>query len=739
MTAPVPDLISTSQVGSYEVWVYPYGVGTPEAAVNVTFVRDAPTGIGTMDTTDPFGPGAADLVFPSVSMLDAVGTNDLWWLLPEADVDVVFVPASTDDPVYRWEGYMVSFSFSAADAGSTLTVSCLGAGHQVDNYLAKPEYVYQPIPYEVAIARQFENHPDLRLAPLRVEWPDWWATRFSVADYANKPLYLRPIGLTDGQLWSGMVTRSTGSFDQALTGYIQGLLANMYSEYGQFTIDIDEGRRPVLRHRTRKTAPDATTLIVDILTPGVKVSPVKDFSQRLNVVYGQGKSLNGSTFSGMRQSADGSRIFYEPMAYRRSVHPLEQNDWYDRSIMRKEVNLSFYEGLAESEAQVIARKHLQRFSDPGVTGTIELRSDPWMGTDYFSRHLIRAGMAIQVTGLFGQPEGVLFHITDCSVTAEATSLTVDSKFRDALTVNEVRMRTRDSLAPVRMLTVGQYKPNIPDMLFPWSYADGSGYVPKTATPLFQTATGEVGIPEQMIFAGVNVSFPWEEITTRRPPKDPQWTDCYIHIPPASSNADDNWANSHSGLADFKAFPVRMSQAGEARLVQFAAFDANGNLLKVPFHVSFYRTNGVSYTSMPMMGLDDEAANPPYLAGQHYPFFQRAWEQIDEQGVTLNPETGRVVTTAQILAGWGNYYEKAGYWPTSSLIAGNTPTGLFVDETGFSWDLTDAVYGVDPQRSAEDNAKDPNRADIWCMVYCDAQATQDVYFLGRIWRKEPGTA
>jgi hypothetical protein len=735
---PVPELIDNAPVGSYEIWVYPYGAASQQAAFNATFVREAPTMIGSMQTQDPFGPAAADLTFPAVTMLDAIGSDDLWWLLPEADVDIVFIPATSDDVAYRWEGYMTSFAFTPTDAGSSLTVSCLGAGRQVDNYLAKPEYVYQPIPYEIAIARQFEGHPDLRLAPLKVEWPTWWDTVFTLADYAAKPLYLRPIGLTDGQPWSGMVTRATGSFEQALTGYIQGLLANMYSEYGQWTVDIDEGRQPVLRHRTRKAAPDATTLVVDILTPGIRVTPTKDFSQRLNVVYGQGKALNGSTFSGMRSSADGARIYYEPMAFRRSVHPLEQNDWYDRSIMRKEVSLSFYEGLAESEAQVIARKHLQRFADPGVTGTIELKSDPWMGSGYFSRRLIRAGMSIQVMGLFGSPDGVLFHITDCTVTADSTSLTVDSKFRDQLTVSEVRMRTRDALAPVRMLTLGAYKPAIPDMLFPWSYADGSGFVPKTSTPIF--SAGEVQIAEVSIFGGLqNVGFPWEDLTTKRPPSDPAWTDCYIHIPPASANADENWANSHSGLADFKAFPVRMSQAGEARLVQFAAFDKDGHVLKVPFHVSFYRTNGVSYSSMPMMGIDDEAANPPYLAGQHYPFFRRAWESIDEQGVTLNPETGRVVPSAQVLAGWGNFFEKAGYWPTTSLAPGAQPTGLFTDETGFSWDLTDAVYGVDPQRSPQENAQDPNRADIWCMVYCDAQLTQDVYFLGRIWRKGPGTA
>lgn len=100
---------------------------------------------------------------------------------------------------------------------------------------------------------------------------------------------------------------------------------------------------------------------------------------------------------------------------------------------------------------------------------------------------------------------------------------------------------------------------------------------------------------------------------------------------------------------------------------------------------------------------------------------------------------QAVATAQLIAGYGTFYEKAGFWPSSSSDAGATPTGLLSESGGWSRDLTDAVYGVDPQRSAQQNLADPNRADIQVMIYCDAQLTQDVYFLGRIYRKEPGTA
>jgi hypothetical protein len=143
--------------------------------------------------------------------------------------------------------------------------------------------------------------------------------------------------------------------------------------------------------------------------------------------------------------------------------------------------------------------------------------------------------------------------------------------------------------------------------------------------------------------------------------------------------------------------------------------------------------------MPSLGISDEPDNRPYKAGQHYPFFKRAWEEYAEDGTQLNPDLVGAVSTAQIIIGYGNFYEKAGFWPGTSAVAGAEPTGLLSDSGGFSWDLTDAVYGVDPQRSADENLRYPNRADVYVMVYCDAQLTQDVYFLGRIYRKEPGTA
>jgi hypothetical protein len=804
------------------------------SGVDVTKFRGAPTRVDSLTTTDPFGPAAAGLTFPAVTVLDKIGTGDLEWLRPEADVDIVFT-GEGPGAYGAWAGYLASFDYAEEGPNVVLSVSCKGAMTQADNYLAKPEYLYRPIPYERAIARQFEDRLDLRLAPMRVEWPSWWTAKFNSSDrnYANRP-WMVPEEVANGALWSAMVTRETGSWEPVLTGYVQGLLANMWTDRGQFTLVLDAGRIPVLRHRDHLTQPDASTLVVDVMHPGVKVTPSMDYTQRIGAVYVQGRSLNGDTYTGMQVSADGTSTWYQPAAASRLVHPgeAEYNEWLDLSVMRREVMLSFSEGLTYEEAQAAALRHQQRFATPGVTANITLTSDPLREGVLFPRQGITAGMSIQARSLLGRADGVLFHITECSQSHDGTvSLTVDSLYRDQLTVDQVRKRGRDSLTIARTLsTSGTYSPKIPDLLFPWSYANGSGAMPFG----MHTIVGKLG-PEAVSkdpagYKGdpYEVPFPWEEYTTRFPPSS--HSSKYIAIGPKDDIANMNWANvkrrgaksDAANLSAFKAYPVRLSAKGEIRLVQFAAYDRTGHVKKVPFHVSLYYQSGVSYTHMPKIptdayrkittaatvavkqgsktvtvtklprghglgvgeyvGIDSKGAADPlgvdgewpvltssttsitfelaanwtaaaasvtatvseryskngaYSAGQYYPFFPEAWERVLPTGQIPGfvKQVG-VNDTATLIAGWGTGFEKAGFWPRSSL--GKTDadaTGLLVDETGFSYDFTGRDSGVNQYNSQAKNMKTPDRITAFVMVYCDADAVAGTYFMGRMYRKE----
>ena len=730
MTAPSAYPVDTVTGGHWQVFVYPDGARVAASmdmdALDITFFRDMPTKVVSKASADPFGPTTAVLSFPKITVFDKKGQGDLWWCVPEADVDICWV---VDGAVAdRWQGFFASFEYGTDVAGSTLTITCQGAMFQLDHFLAKPEYLYAPITFESAILRQFYERPSLRLGPPKITWPSWWSKTYTPDEALIARPWLIPTDMRTGQKWSGMLTRYTGQFEQSLTGYVQQLLSSMHTERGQFTLLLDDGRIPVLKHRDWVKRANVETLVVDLLWPGVSLSSLsEDHSQKMTTVYSRGKTLAGVTYSGMQVSNDGRRTTYEPYASRRDVHPQEDNSALDTTMMRREVQLQAADGMTEADARLQARMHLQRFADPGVTGSLTLSVDPLRNGVLFPRQMITAGMHVLVRNLFGSPDGMLMHITDASMSEDMTvSLTLDSKFRDQLTVEEVRLRGRDALTPTRMLTTGAWQPEVQDILFPWSYERGAGFIPMGSEALFRDASDEL-------------TFPWESWTTTHPPKDPQWRDFYIRIGPKSSNASDNWSCPviPEGEDAKVAHPVLMSAAGSSKLIQVAAFDEDGNVLPVGFHFSIWAATAVSPSSTPSL-IDEYDGMNGYEAGQYYPFWPGAWESMDANGQLWNV-TAQAEPSSGLIIAWGNYYEKAGYWPSASSVTGATPTGLFVDESSFSWDLTqgDVAY-VNAYEPASINSADVTRASLYVLVYCDEQLTEEVFFLGRIFRAEPGT-
>lgn len=340
-------------------------------------------------------------------------------------------------------------------------------------------------------------------------------------------------------------------------------------------------------------------------------------------------------------------------------------------------------------------------------------------------------MTVRLPKVFGSPEGMLFHITATShdFSSQITTITIDSKYRDALTVAEVRTRGRDSLQVARMLIGGKYQPPVDDQLLPWNYATGSGFIP-----------GGSNLSSVRLFKNMppDVLFPWTDWTTTHPPKLAAWKSCYIRIGPASNNADKNWSGLTNKAGSPTGIPIRMSQKGTIRLLQLAAYDRDGNVLPVPFHFSLYYSSGVNPSSTPMMPTSFESRYPPYKGGQHYPFFPQAWENYNLDGTLIGPDQPQhgADSGAAIINAWGNNYEKAGYWP-SSQAGGGSPTGLLVDETPWAFDCTtlgDAVF--DPY-SATANLTNPLAGMVYAMIYCDAQLSHEVFFAGRMFRTEPG--
>lgn len=703
----------------YRVFVQAPG----DTPVDVTFFRGSPTQVGTLTSTDPFGDASASLSFPGITIMDRPGAGDLWWWVPLANVDILIYNAA-GTVVRCWEGYLASEDFS----NDTQTVACKGAMFQADDFLAKPSFPQFPVPYELLIkdALNPANQPSLRTHPLRVEFPVDWHT--VVPNLDDTPAYLKPWGVAPGEMWTGMTTRSTGGWDGVLTGQVQSLLALMHTESGgQWTISKRDGRQPVLHVREYLSEPTEETYEVYAGVHGVNVSFSRDFTQSSNVVFAQGSDLAGSTYSGMQVTSDGATTYYSPFSASPNVFPADaSNARLIPGMMRKEQVLKLPSGIDEPAAREIAATQIRKFADPGLTGSIELMTDPIRNGNAISRFLIRAGDTIVVRGLRGTD--VLFHVGEVAMdfSSERVTLTVDTKFRDAITIHEVRARTRDALDPVRLLQVGRYSNTIQDLIKPWSYTEGSGVIPSggsfDATKLFQ-----VHMP-------TNERFPWTETTKRYPPKsNPEF---YIRVPARDANADNNWSGVTRDNRTGMGVPIKMAQSGSIRLSQIAAYDADGNLKPVHFFFGVYGSSGISPLSMPMVppAADGVGMLRPYPQGQRYPLFEGAFEAVRPDG-TEQPNKNYLPADgiAQAIA-WGTFHEPAGYSP-GRYSQGNGKTGMLTDETTWSFD-TSGQPGFD-KYSVEGTAKNPTAGMVYALVYCDDSET-DTFFLGRFFRQEPGS-
>lgn len=723
-------------LGYFRTWARPPGGVRRE----ITIVRNAPIQISSVNTTDPFTDETAQINLPQVTLFDNPGSGDLDWLVPDCDIDIVWENTGYYDFEWRWEGHIVAFNMGQSGSDMSFTVDLKGALYALDNYLAIPSFPKRPIPYEILIAKAFDqtDHP-ARLGNFRINFPEWWDLRvpeFNSPEYLS---FLKPWGVATGQLWTGFTSRSTGSWEPLLTGHVQSLLTVMFAEGGsQWSVRNIGNRRPELYLRTIPEADDGDIIEIDIGSPGVSIDVSKDYTQRATVIYGQGVDEAGISYSGMEVAPDGKTTTYKPFAYSPIVYPRKKNPRFRTTVMPKETMIRFQDGVDQASAMKIAQGQLHRFAEPGITGSITLQTDArFSDGGLCPRMLIKAGCTVRINGLFGQREGILVHVTHTSANFDelTNSLTFDSKYRDQLTVEEVKARTRDALTPMRALQVGKYSNTVQDLILPWSYKEGSGCVPLESKEFFLEK-----LPS-------TAEFPFEDYTTQYPPSNPAYRPYYIRINPTNvNNSSKNWSGVARDGQQIMSIPIRMGQAGDIRLTQFAAYDKDGHVLPVRFHVSVYYNNGVAYDAMPNFPDDPDSAGIKFLkpqgltvsykAGQANPFFEGAWEQVNQDGTQYQSAAYLPAKDAGLIVGWGNYWEPAGYSP-GRFSRGADRTGVLEDTTVWSWDLTQP--GNLDTLSPENNANEEYAGMLFIQIFCDEQGTEPVYFMGRFVRSETGTS
>lgn len=732
-------------------------IATPpgKAPRDITFIRGTPVQLNSYATADPFGDSVASLTLPMVTPLDDPTSEELCFLQDDTLLDIWFIPAmavpdgwvagSQDTMLWTnpitnktdivcpawvyeldggvwtrtntrrgdkvWEGHIASEDINGDDRSFSTGLSLQGALFQIDATLAKPFYPARPQTVESLIIGSFsrKQNPGLRTQPARIEWPGGWtrvAPSFAHTDNVFKP------NVSPGARWTGYTTRQTGSWDHRLTSFVQNLLAVMLVKPGsgipagnQWTLlNIPEGdatypagRTPVLRVRDRKRDPD---VVLWAGQQGVTVGISRDLTQAANVLYGTGTDLAGTTWRNAVIAKDGSRTDYKPLAWNKRFWPPTGNKAIERRRSLRETYVQYGNGFSQTDASQSGALTIERDQDPGYSGTVRLSTDP---SAELSRWKLRAGMTLLLKGFRGSGEtGVRFHIaqTEASPNDGSVTLTVDTRYRDLITLQEALARTRDALTPAKLLQLNRNSVTIEDIQAPWDYSLGSGFIPITSRMMYAHK------PE-------NEPFPYTDWAREHPPHQyPHW---YIPCHANASNSQRRWSGP---------WMILMAEKGTIRRTEIFCVDRNGNLVKDKFHFSLWYSNGINAAAMPNNGR------------VWSPFIKGAFESIDPSTgqVWSRPGTFAPNQGAGLVIGWGNYAQPAGYSP-GLFTAHARPSGLLVDESSWTWDCSTNNNNYDPLAKAGREKK--NVISLYAMFY--SQHRTPVYFGGRLYREEPGSA
>lgn len=602
--------------------------------VDVTYFRDVPTKISSIEFNEPYDDGPCIIEFPQISAFDVLGTDrsgttgepgdDLSWLTDWADVDIWLVPADypSSPKIKFWEGLVAAFRETYGESTS-LTAECIGALYQLDMYVRAPLYVFEEQSVKELMEFNFNSREHLRTQPLLVE----------------------------GTVPAEFTTRNTGSWNRLLTEYMTELLSHMVEADGsQWTLMMNEDRQPVLKKK------DLTTVhwTVPLGQRGVKTELQRELMQAPNVFYGEGVDEAGARWSNATTGPDVAGT-YAPIAYKEEVHPIRDSGGNllpetDLNAVRVEQQIDFGAKITLDEGITWAERELAKNGDFGWVGTITMRSDPEEG----SRFLIRAGDNIKLknwhnTGATGQ----LFHVSKVvhDVEALTSTLTVDTNGRDTRALLEAMRRNRAaSITPWKSINVKSLSSIVDDEKRNWDLAAGAGYIPSTSKS-----------SQDAIYQGAS-----RTSAPHRPVDD-------TFVEPDRYGTNYLWVKGTGGHENWAVGTTKVSEVGLVRTIRVQAFDAGGNPKAVPFHVSVYTS---------LVG--------PSTFATFDPFENNVWRPDTFGNLFAQPPF--------LVIGWGavtnGESQKAGFWP-GLQSQGDAATGIFQDDSEWSYNLhpTDTVDPV----------------------------------------------
>ena len=170
-------------------------------------------------------------------------------------------------------------------------------------------------------------------------------------------------------------------------------------------------------------------------------------------------------------------------------------------------------------------------------------------------------------------------------------------------------------------------------------------------PLFDGMPNEIG-------------FPWDGVDHHPPAEGPevdQAATCTWARPRTTPTA--TGSSSTTLAAPTCGVPIKMAQAGQIRLLQVAAYDADGNVLKVPFHISFYYVGrgqrAVDAADPGRAGGRCSRRTPPASATRSCATASRRSRSTAPRSTRTSRSRPRA---SACIRAYGTFYEKAGFWP-----------------------------------------------------------------------------
>lgn len=176
--------------------------------IDVTFFRDVPTIVSSVMNREPFGDASCTLSFPGITPFESELN------FPFREFQTVEINRLTAEGIFvetLFEGLVGSYDDSLSETEAGITIECIGALYQADFYLRAPAFNDYPFDIATGIAAELNTrsrHYGLRLQEM------------------------------DTNVYVNVSSKSRGSWNPVLTGWIQDLLANSWSD--GFMLDGEE-------------------------------------------------------------------------------------------------------------------------------------------------------------------------------------------------------------------------------------------------------------------------------------------------------------------------------------------------------------------------------------------------------------------------------------------------------------------------------------------------------------------